>query len=106
MGATGGDAMEDMSSVYPLSRLGLGVLERIASARPSLPVVVLSAVSDVESKVRCFKLGAADYMTKPFAIAELRARISARLRAPAPARQSFLRNNGLKLDVNGRIVET
>src|SRR6185312_12046356 len=61
---------------------GITVLNRIAGSRPDLPVVVLSAASDVESIVRCFQSGAADYITKPFALAELRARILARLRPP------------------------
>jgi two-component system, OmpR family, response regulator len=85
---------------------GVTVLERTMQSRPDLPVLVLSALSDVESKVRCFRLGAADYLTKPFALAELRARIRARLRSPAGTREPVLRNNGLKLDLKRRIVDT
>jgi DNA-binding response OmpR family regulator len=85
---------------------GVTVLERTMRSRPELPILVLSALSDVESKVRCFELGAADYMTKPFALAELRARIGARLRSQAGTREAILRNNGLKLDLGRRIVDT
>ena len=67
-------------------------------SRPHLPVLVLSALSDVESKVRCFELGAADYMTKPFALAELRARIRARLGSPGGRRRSVLTAQRIELD--------
>jgi DNA-binding response OmpR family regulator len=84
---------------------GVTVLERTMKSRPHLPVLVLSALSDVESKVLCFELGAGDYMTKPFALAELRARIRARLRSPVGAEELTLRNNGLELDLGRRIVD-
>jgi two-component system OmpR family response regulator len=85
---------------------GATVLERTLQSRPDLPILVLSALSDVESKVRCFQLGATDYLTKPFALAELRARIRARLRCPAGTTEPVLRNNGLKLHLKRRIVDT
>jgi DNA-binding response OmpR family regulator len=83
---------------------GLTVLERVTASKPHLPVLVVSARSDVETKVRCFELGAADYMTKPFALAELCTRIGARLRTSAPTREAMLRCNGYLLDPLRRIV--
>ena len=59
---------------------GFTFLEQIYELRPDQEVLVLSALSDVESKVRCFELGAADYVTKPFVLAELIARIRTRVR--------------------------
>ncbi len=47
----------------------------------AIPVIVLTAWNSVEDKVKGFSLGAADYITKPFEIAELRARVKATLRA-------------------------
>jgi DNA-binding response OmpR family regulator len=85
---------------------GVTVLERAVKSRPNLPVLVLSALSDVETKVRCFQLGAVDYMTKPFALVELRARIWARLHSPAANGEAILRINGLRLDLQRRIVDT
>lgn len=85
---------------------GITVLERIVQSRPHVPVLVLSARADVELKVRCFELGAADYMTKPFALAELSARISARLRPPANGGEEILTRNGLKLHLRRRLVDT
>lgn len=67
---------------------GLSVLRRVSESRPDLPVLILSALSDVESKVAALELGAVDYLPKPFALAELLARVRARLRggtAPRPA---------------------
>jgi DNA-binding response OmpR family regulator len=84
---------------------GVTVLERAMKVRPHLPVLVLSALSDVDSKVRCFQLGAADYMTKPFALAELRARICARLGSTGNG-VAILGNRRLKLDLKRRVVDT
>jgi DNA-binding response OmpR family regulator len=85
---------------------GITILERIMKSQPHLPVLVLSALTDVDLKVRCFELGAADYMNKPFALAELSARISARLSSPASAGEQILTHNGLKLDLRRRLVNT
>lgn len=45
-----------------------------------MPVIVLSALSDIDKKIECFRLGADDYMTKPFAREELMVRVEACLR--------------------------
>ena len=45
-----------------------------------VPIIILSALDDEGTKVKCFELGADDYLTKPFGIRELRARIKAVLR--------------------------
>jgi two-component system, OmpR family, response regulator len=85
---------------------GIAVLARAMKCRPELPVLVLSALSDVETKVKCFELGAADYMTKPFALAELKARILARLPSDAGNGEALFRYNGLEIDPERRIVNT
>jgi len=59
---------------------GLDVLKRIRSSNPVIPVILLTAKSDVEDKVAGLDLGANDYVTKPFEIEELLARIRAMLR--------------------------
>ena len=59
---------------------GVSVLRRLIDERPQQRVLVLSALSDVKEKVRCLELGASDYLVKPFALAELVARVRARLR--------------------------
>jgi DNA-binding response OmpR family regulator len=59
---------------------GLSVLRALNSARPELPVVIVSARSDLPTKLRGFGLGAADYLSKPFSFDELLARIHVQLR--------------------------
>lgn len=44
---------------------GMGLLEKVKSAQPDLPVIVITAYGDVESAVEAMKAGAADYLTKP-----------------------------------------
>ena len=59
---------------------GLAVLRELDQRRPGLPVVIVSARADLETKLRGFGLGACDYVSKPFAFDELLARIRAQLR--------------------------
>ena len=59
---------------------GLAVLRELQQRRPELPVVIVSARGDLETKLRGFGLGACDYVSKPFSFDELLARIRAQLR--------------------------
>ena len=59
---------------------GLMVLKKLRAERPNPPVIVLSAKRSVDNRVECLAAGADDYVTKPFAFAELLARIQALLR--------------------------
>lgn len=59
---------------------GLDVLEEIRLIKPRLPIVALTALDDTPSKVAGLDAGADDYLTKPFSLEELAARIRARLR--------------------------
>jgi two-component system OmpR family response regulator len=85
---------------------GRTVLENLRRERPGQPVLVLSCVSDVATKVHCLDLGAQDYLTKPFALAELLARVRVQLRGehPPAAQQlhEVLRAGQLRLDL-GRL---
>ena len=86
---------------------GVSVLRGLIEHRPEQRILVLSALSDVDSKVRCLELGASDYLPKPFAIAELIARVRARLRQPgSPALPRTLSAGGLSLDLVRRTVDT
>ncbi|MBI3892438.1 MAG: response regulator transcription factor [Candidatus Wallbacteria bacterium] len=72
---------------------GLEVLKRLRQRGPSIAVLVLTARSMELDKVRALDLGADDYVTKPFGLAELMARIRALLRRPAsqdPARAKIV----------------
>ena len=87
---------------------GRQALSTILRDNPDQAVLVLSCTSDVSAKVECLNLGASDYLTKPFSLAELGARVRARLRdvayrqdVPVP-RPEMLRFGGLTLDA-GRL---
>ncbi|MCZ2153662.1 MAG: response regulator transcription factor [Bryobacterales bacterium] len=64
---------------------GLSLLEKVRIRKGDLPVIVLSSRSAVEDRVRGLEAGADDYMVKPFAFAELQARIRAVLRRAQPS---------------------
>jgi DNA-binding response OmpR family regulator len=64
---------------------GRQVLGKLLAARPDQAVIVLSCVADVAAKVDLLERGAQDYLTKPFSLAELLARVRVRLRTEAPA---------------------
>ena len=66
-------------------RSGIWVLETLRDGGNNVPVIVLSARQDEFDKVAALRLGADDYVTKPFALAELLARIEAVLRRSQPS---------------------
>jgi DNA-binding response OmpR family regulator len=65
---------------------GEQVLNEIRALNADLPVLVLTACQDLETRVRCLDGGADDLMTKPFSLVELRARVRALLRRKREAR--------------------
>ena len=65
---------------------GWHVLDKLLEDKPEQLVMVLSCVADVPTKVNCFERGALDYLTKPFSLAELLARVRVRLREEAHSR--------------------
>lgn len=64
---------------------GLEILQKVRNARPTLPVIILSARGEERDRVTGLKLGADDYVVKPFSVDELLARVEAVLRR-SPAR--------------------
>jgi two-component system OmpR family response regulator len=84
---------------------GRQALRELIAIRPRQPVIVLSCIADVPAKVEMLELGAQDYLTKPFALAELIARVKARLRAdPAPPGE-IIRSGGVALDVSHMVAD-
>ncbi|MFL5926570.1 MAG: response regulator transcription factor [Gaiellaceae bacterium] len=82
---------------------GTDVLRRMMAARPEQEVMVLSAQSEVETKVRCLDIGAVDYVTKPVTLAELLARVRRRLAGTGSER--VLRAGPVTLDLQRRLVD-
>jgi DNA-binding response OmpR family regulator len=81
---------------------GHDVLARIRARRPELPVLMLTARDDLESKLRALDGGADDYLTKPFAFEELLARIRAMTRRSDQASGGALEVGDVRLDLLGR----
>ncbi len=82
---------------------GLSLLPQLRRARPGLPVLILSARSDLPTKLRSFGLGANDYLSKPFSFDELVARVRVHLRKGHDgAESSSLRVGELELDLARR----
>jgi two-component system copper resistance phosphate regulon response regulator CusR len=77
---------------------GTELLQRIRRRTQQVPILVLTARDATEEKVRNFEAGADDYLTKPFAFAELVIRVKALLRRGPVPRSSVLRVADLELD--------
>jgi DNA-binding response OmpR family regulator len=82
---------------------GLSVLRELQRRLPDLPVVIVSARSDLPTKLRGFGLGASDYLAKPFSFDELVARVRVQLRRRSRATESGVLSVGsLTLDLARR----
>ena len=84
---------------------GLTVIEALRKDQVRTPVLVLSALGAVDDRVRGLRMGGDDYLTKPFAVVELIARIEALLRRPAELRETTLRAGSLELDLIERTAK-
>jgi two-component system copper resistance phosphate regulon response regulator CusR len=85
-------------------RSGLDVLHNLRARGFERPVLVLTAQDAVDAKVQTLRAGADDYVTKPFAFEELRARVEALSRRPRALAAPVLHIAGLELDRNTRTV--
>ena len=80
---------------------GYDVLKKLRVAKVQTPVLILSGISEMDSKVRSFGFGADDYVTKPFGIMELLSRIRSvlrRTRKPQEAGKKLLSFDGIVVD--------
>jgi DNA-binding response OmpR family regulator len=85
-------------------RSGLEVLELIHQDKPALPVIVLTARGEVEDRVSGLDAGAIDYLTKPFSLSELAARIRAQLRVQAQTPATTLTGGDVEVNLITREV--
>jgi heavy metal response regulator len=77
---------------------GLQLISEVRRKNDSVPVIVLTARDSVDDKVRNFEAGADDYLTKPFAFAELLVRIKALLRRGQGNHLNVVRIGGMEID--------
>lgn len=85
-------------------REGVEVLRGIRAAKPDLPVIMLTARGEVHEKVQALDAGATDYVTKPFSVDELLARVRAHLRRPSQPEATRLSAGGIEVDLLSREV--
>ena len=82
---------------------GLEVIKKVRSWS-NIPIIVVSARSEDQDKVQALDLGADDYLTKPFSLKELLARLQALMRRPAVFRSNVLRCGDLELNTENRTL--
>jgi len=81
---------------------GFEVLKRLRTRRNPVPVLVLTVRDAIEDRITGLDLGADDYLTKPFHLSELEARVRALIRRAHASTSSDLRHGRLRLDMAGR----
>src|ERR687892_107831 len=83
---------------------GLEVLRHLRSSDSRLPVLILTALDGVSDRVRGLDAGADDYLSKPFDLAELEARVRALARRGMSGSPTLLRHGALSFDQVGRVA--
>ena len=110
----GEDAIE-LASVYDYDLMlldldlsdmeGLDVLRALRMKKLRTPVIILTASSDIETKVKALSAGADDFISKPFHKAELAARINAVVRRSRGHSESIIRTGNIALNIDTRTAE-
>jgi DNA-binding response OmpR family regulator len=104
------DAMQSRPDLIVLDLMlpeldGFRVLRELRASHLTMPVLILTARGEESDKVRGLKLGADDYVTKPFGLLELLARIEALLRRNTPAQpRDVVRFGAIEIDRGARAV--
>ncbi len=83
---------------------GFTIIQGLRRDGIQTPVLVVSALGTVNDRVRGLEIGGDDYLTKPFALPELAARVEALLRRPSDSRATTLRLGPLELDLIERVA--
>jgi two-component system OmpR family response regulator len=83
---------------------GLEVLKRLRARSSDVPVLILTAQDGVQNRVRGLDFGADDYLAKPFALEELKARVRALARRRSAGMPSLLKHGGLTYDPVGKVA--
>lgn len=102
---TGGQDIIILDLSLP-DKSGYDICRSIRLAQVDTPIIILTGTTDITSRVTLLNAGADDYLTKPFSVAELRARLAALLRRPPMATSSnLIAVHNLTLDPQRRRVE-
>src|SRR4051812_18208564 len=84
---------------------GYEVLKRLRAAKVETPILILSGLSELDSKLKGLGFGADDYLTKPFDKRELMARIQAIVRRSKGHAQSIIKTGPIMVNLDARTVE-
>src|ERR1700722_7184087 len=84
---------------------GYEVLKRLRAAKVETPILILSGLSELDSKLKGLGFGADDYLTKPFDKRELMARIQAIVRRSKGHAQSIIKTGPITVNLDARTVE-
>ena len=94
-----------MDRMLPGDIDGLGIIAALRKSGSRTPILILSALSDVEERIRGLQMGGDDYLSKPFAVGELLARLEALARrAQGTSSETTLVVDGLTMDLLSRKV--
>ncbi len=90
-----------------LDESGVEILKRIKlnSLLNEIPIMMLTARGSDQDKIQCFDLGVDDYITKPFSVLELIARVKAVIKRSQIKSSKVLKHENIEIDVNSRVVK-
>tara|TARA_R100000789_G_scaffold98934_1_gene103978 strand:- start:1288 stop:1986 length:699 start_codon:yes stop_codon:yes gene_type:complete len=83
---------------------GIEILQTLRNAQQQVPVLLLTALGAVDDRIRGLNIGADDYLIKPFALAELLARVKALVRRSYGDGTTIIQVRDLQIDTNARTV--
>jgi two-component system OmpR family response regulator len=93
-----------MDRLLPGEVDGLSIIEALRKAGNRVPILILSALSDVNERIRGLRAGGDDYLAKPFSFGELLARLDALGRRTWSGRETILEVSDLRMDLLSRKV--
>jgi len=93
-----------MDRMLPGNIDGLAIIEALRKTGNRTPILILSALADVDERIKGLRSGGDDYLTKPFAFGELLARVDALGRRPAGSGEHTLQVGDLRMDLLSRRV--
>lgn len=83
---------------------GVDVLKKIRSQYPETDVIMITGYPTIDTAVHCIKLGALDYLVKPFRLDDLDAALNKLSHSSAPAHKSVIDSNGLRFDSKKKLI--